>query len=121
VMGCAGVSSGRATTTNNMTDILPFHPADRRRDPTAPEQGDFVAIFAELSRQWATCRQRHTSRAGVVADVIDIRTRRALSNLDAVLVKLGRPMSELEVVLARFGAAIAERERQQHAAREKPE
>jgi hypothetical protein len=30
-------------------------------------------------------------------------------------------MSELEVVLARFGAAIAERERQRHAAEEKPE
>jgi hypothetical protein len=30
-------------------------------------------------------------------------------------------MTELEVVLARFGAAIAEPDRQQHAAEEKPE
>jgi hypothetical protein len=50
---------------------------------------------------------RRVSRAGLVADVIDIRTR--------------RPVRDLEAVLARFGAAIAERERQQHAAREKPE
>jgi hypothetical protein len=55
-----------------------------------------------------------TSRAGLVADVIDIRTGRPVEDVEAVLVRLGRPMSGLEVVLVRFGAAIAER-----AAREK--
>jgi hypothetical protein len=64
---------------------------------------------------------RRTSRAGLVADVIDIKTRRTVSDLEAVLAKLGRPMTELEVVLVRFGVAILERERQKHAARENPE
>jgi hypothetical protein len=56
-----------------------------------------------------------------VADVIDIRTRRPVRDLEAVLAMLGRPMTELEAVLARFGAAIAERERQRQAAEEKSE
>jgi hypothetical protein len=42
---------------------------------------------------------RRTSRAGLVADVINIRTRRPVRDLEAVLAKLDRPMSELEVVL----------------------
>jgi hypothetical protein len=64
---------------------------------------------------------RRVSRAGLVAEVIDIRTRRPVGDLEAVLAKLGRPMTELEVVLARFGGAIAARERQRQAAEEKRE
>jgi hypothetical protein len=103
-----------------MADIIPFRPADRRGEPTN-DQGEFVEAINDLSRQWSGRRQRRTSRAGLVADVVDIGTARAVSDLEAVLAELGRPMSELEVVLVRFGVAILERERQKHAAREKPE
>jgi hypothetical protein len=106
-----------------MGDLLPFRPADRRHDVVTPEgePGQFVGIINELARQWASRREHRTSMAGLVADVIDIRSRRPVLDLEAVLATLGRPMTELEVVLARFGAAIAERERQRHAAEEKPE
>jgi hypothetical protein len=103
-----------------MADILHFRAADRRGEPKS-DQGEFVAIFGELTRQWAARRQHRTSRAGLVADVIDIRTGHAVSDLEAVLATLGRAMSELEVVLFRFGAAIAERERQQRATNDEPE
>jgi hypothetical protein len=97
-----------------MADILPFRPADRRGEPKS-DQGEFAEAIN------AGRRHRRTSRAGMVADVVDIGNARAVSDLEAVLARLGRPMSELEVVLVRFGVAILERERQQHAARDKPE
>jgi hypothetical protein len=57
-----------------------------------------------------------------MADIIDVRTRRAVRDLEALLARLGRPMTELEVVLVGLGVAILERERQRRrAAREKPE
>jgi hypothetical protein len=101
-----------------MADILPFRLADRRE---LVMQGHFAGAINGRSRQWAGRRQRQTSRAGLVADIIDIGTRCPVRDLEAVLAELGRPMSELEVVLARFGVAILERERQQRAAEEKPE
>jgi hypothetical protein len=128
-----------------MADVIPFRSTDRRHDLVTPEHfaeakavpegesGQFVEMINDLARQWAARRnltaqkpvhrngQRRTSRAGLVADVIDIRTRRPILDPEAALAMLGRPMTELEVVLDRFGAAIAERERQRHAAEEKPE
>jgi hypothetical protein len=55
-----------------------------------------------------------------VADVVEIRTGRPVSDLEAMLASLGRPKAELEVILVRWGAAIADRERQRRALGEKP-
>jgi hypothetical protein len=101
-----------------MADIIPYRVADRRADLTTP--GQFAEAINELSRQWAARRHQRASRAGRVADVVDIRTGCPVDDLEAVLARLGRPMTELEVVLVRFGAAILERERQRRHAGEKP-
>jgi hypothetical protein len=103
-----------------MAEIIPFRSADSVAPPES-DPGEFVEAINELSRQWTVRRRSRPSRAGLVADIVDIRTGRPIPDLETVLATLGRPMSELEVVLVRFGAAIAERERQQHAAGEKPE
>src|SRR5882757_4602244 len=74
-----------------MADVIPFRSADRRHDVVTPEDepGQFVEMINDLARQWAARRnftaqkpepvhrhsQRRPSRAGLVADVIDIRTR----------------------------------------------
>lgn len=67
-------------------------------------------------RKSETCRPRRPSRAGLVAEVIDIRTGRAVRDLEGMLAKRGRPMTKLEVVLVRFGVAISERDKQRRAA-----
>jgi len=97
-----------------VADIIPFRPANRHVLATPEgEPGEFVAILAELTHQWA--ERRRTSRAGLVADVIAIGSGRLVRDME------GRPMSEFKPALVRLGAAIVEWERQQRAAEEKPE
>lgn len=52
---------------------------------------------------------RRTSRAGLVADVIDIRTRRAVSDLEAVLAEIGFENARLRKAAwrPRFGLACS--------------